>query len=99
MRNGKNLLIIFSIVAINFRLAASSDARKRLDKSCENGICFREQDKGPCIPSDDEPRLFRWDPIKKSHVRELELEERKTYKMITLASKPPLFAKVKPITS
>ena len=64
MRNGKNLLIIFSIVAINFRLAASSDARKRLDKSCENGICFREQDKGPCILSDDEPRLFRWDPIK-----------------------------------
>ena len=64
MRNGKNLLIIFSIVAINFRLAASSDARKRLDKSCENGVCFREQDKGPCIPSDDEPRLFRWDPIK-----------------------------------
>lgn len=91
MKNGKNLLIIFSIVAINFRLAASSDARKRLDKSCENGICFREQDKGPCIPSDDEPRLFRWDPIKKGHVRELELEEGKTYKMITLASKPPLF--------
>ena len=27
----------------------------------------------------------------KGHVRELELEEGKTYKMITLASKPPLF--------
>ncbi|CAH3023349.1 unnamed protein product [Porites evermanni] len=65
--------------------------QKRLDKSCENGVCYREQDQGPCKPNNDEPRLFRWDPVRKGHVRELELEPGKKFKMITLASKPPLF--------
>lgn len=38
--------------------------QKRLDKSCENGVCYREQDQGPCKPNNDEPRLFRWDPMR-----------------------------------
>ena len=33
---------------------------------------------------------FRW---QRGHVRELELEPGKKYKMITLASKPPVFGK------
>ena len=34
--------------------------------------------------------VFYW---QKGHVRELELEPGKKYKMITLASKPPIFGK------
>lgn len=59
--------------------------------SCENGVCSRKEDQGSCVVTDDEQRLFRWDPVKKGHVRELELEPGKKYKMITLASKPPIF--------
>ncbi|KAM7450271.1 prolyl 4-hydroxylase [Porites harrisoni] len=87
------MLFLIFVWAINFLQPAPVRCvlQKRLEKSCENGVCYREQDQGPCKPNSDEPRLFRWDPVRKGHVRELELEPGKKFKMITLASKPPLF--------
>ena len=35
-----------------------------INLSCENGVCSRKEDQGPCVVNDDEERLFRWDPIK-----------------------------------
>jgi len=35
-----------------------------IDMSCENGVCSRKDDQGPCVVTDDEQRLFRWDPVK-----------------------------------
>ncbi|KAL9974821.1 hypothetical protein ACROYT_G011911 [Oculina patagonica] len=87
----RKLLFVFAIFTVILTQLASGNTNKRLDKSCENGVCYREEDQGPCIPNDDEPRLYRWKPIKKGHVRELELEPGRTFKMTTLASKPPLF--------
>lgn len=79
------------LIIVTQTVLALCDLQKRLDKSCENGVCYREQDQGPCKPDNDEPRLFRWDAVQKGHVRELELETGKKFKMITLASKPPVF--------
>ena len=45
-------------------LTVSYSFTTRLHKSCENGVCFRELDAGPCQPNDDEPRLYRWEPVK-----------------------------------
>lgn len=87
----RKLLFFFAIFTITLTRPAQGSVPKTLDKSCENGVCFREEDQGPCTPNDDEPRLYRWEPIKRGHVRELELEPGRTFKMITLASKPPLF--------
>ena len=50
-------------------------------------------------PSDDEPEefdypkegLFRWDPVKVGHTRELELEPDRFYTMTTRAVDPPIF--------
>ena len=39
-------------------------AKERLSTSCPNGVCYRNEDEGPCELKDDEPRLFRWDPVK-----------------------------------
>ena len=57
-------LFLFAIFTITLTHNARGSAPKRLDKSCENGVCYREEDQGPCTPSDDEPRLYRWEPIK-----------------------------------
>lgn len=35
-----------------------------INMSCENGVCSRKDDQGPCVVTDDEQRLFRWDPVK-----------------------------------
>ena len=32
-------------------------------KACDNGVCQREEDTGPCI-DDGRPKLFRWEPIR-----------------------------------
>ena len=32
--------------------------------SCENGVCSRKLDQGPCVMEDDQQRLFRWEPHK-----------------------------------
>ncbi|XP_068695610.1 transmembrane prolyl 4-hydroxylase-like [Montipora foliosa] len=84
-------VVVTFVVTLRQAMLVSCDSQKRQDKSCENGVCFREEDQGPCKPDDDEPRLFRWDPIKIGHTRELKLETGRKFKMITLASKPPLF--------
>ena len=34
-----------------------------VNMSCENGVCSRKDDQGPCVVTDDEQRLFRWDPV------------------------------------
>ena len=60
----RKLLFFFTIFAIALTQPAQSRAQKRLDKSCDNGVCFREEDQGPCTPNDDESRLYRWEPIK-----------------------------------
>lgn len=60
----RKLLFFFAIFTITLTQSAQGSAPKRLDKSCENGVCFREEDQGPCTPNDDEPRLYRWEPIK-----------------------------------
>ena len=36
----------------------------KVNMSCENGVCSREADQGPCVIEDDQQRLFRWEPIK-----------------------------------
>ena len=36
----------------------------QINLSCENGVCSRQADQGPCVVSDDHERLFRWDPVK-----------------------------------
>lgn len=38
--------------------------------SCENGVCSRKEDQGPCVVTDDEQRLFRWDPVKVKSVND-----------------------------
>lgn len=61
------MLFLIIVWAINFLQPAPvvrCVLQKRLDKSCENGVCYREQDQGPCKPNNDEPRLFRWDPVR-----------------------------------
>ena len=40
-----------------------------INMSCENGVCSRKDDQGPCVVNDDEQRLFRWDPVKVKYVR------------------------------
>lgn len=35
-----------------------------VNMSCENGVCSRKEDQGPCVVNDDDQRLFRWDPVK-----------------------------------
>lgn len=60
----RKLLFFFAIFTITFEQPARGSAQKRLDKSCENGVCYREEDRGPCTPNNDEPRLYRWEPIK-----------------------------------
>lgn len=57
------LLFLFGILTISLTQPEGGNAQKRLDKSCENGVCYREEDQGPCIPNNDEPRLYRWEPI------------------------------------
>ena len=57
------LLFLLGILAISLTQPEGGNAQKRLDKSCENGVCYREEDQGPCIPNNDEPRLYRWEPI------------------------------------
>lgn len=66
----RKLLFFFAIITITLSQPARGNAPKRLDKSCENGVCFREEDQGPCTPNDDEPRLYRWEPIKVHFLRE-----------------------------
>ena len=66
----RKLLFFFAICAITLTSSAQGSAPKRLDKSCENGVCFREEDQGPCTPDDDEPRLYRWEPIKVDLLRQ-----------------------------
>lgn len=60
------MLFLIIVWAINFLQPAPVQCvlQKRLDKSCENGVCYREQDQGPCKPNNDEERLFRWDPMR-----------------------------------
>lgn len=61
----RRLLFFFAIFTIALTQPVQSSAQKlRLDKSCDNGVCFREEDQGPCTPNDDESRLYRWEPIK-----------------------------------
>ena len=60
----RKLLFFLAIFTITLTQPARGSASKRLDKSCENGVCFREEDQGPCTPNDDESRLYRWEPIK-----------------------------------
>ena len=41
-----------------------------VNMSCENGVCSRKDDQGPCVVTDDEQRLFRWDPVKVKSVND-----------------------------
>lgn len=59
----RELMLFLAIFMVVLTQPACGNTNKRLDKSCENGVCYREEDQGPCIPNDDEPRLFRWEPI------------------------------------
>ena len=52
------------VVTLTQSVLVRCNSQKRLDTSCENGVCSREENQGPCYPDNDEPRLFRWDPIK-----------------------------------
>ena len=36
----------------------------KVNMSCENGVCSRKADQGPCTVEDDDERLYRWEPIK-----------------------------------
>ena len=36
----------------------------KVNMSCENGVCSRKLDQGPCVMEDDQQRLFRWEPLK-----------------------------------
>lgn len=52
--------------------------------SCENGVCSRKDDQGPCVVTDDEQRLFRWDPVKVKSVNDevLAVEKNKAFKLL-----------------
>lgn len=78
------LLTLFGIINCIYK-------GSKVNMSCENGVCSRKLDQGPCVMEDDQQRLFRWEPLKRGHVREIELEPGKKFKMITLASKPAIF--------
>lgn len=41
-----------------------------INMSCENGVCSRKEDQGSCVVTDDEQRLFRWDPVKVKSVND-----------------------------
>lgn len=45
-----------------------------INMSCDNGVCSRKDDQGPCVVDDDERRLFRWDPVKVKLVSVLVLQ-------------------------
>lgn len=63
-------IISFGIFLI-LHLALSQDSESegwRFGMNCENGVCFRESDDGPCMDEyNDRPRLFRWEPIRVSN--------------------------------
>lgn len=51
-------------------LVSSQDSESedwRYGMNCENGVCHREPDDGPCLDEYHErPQLFRWEPIRVS---------------------------------
>lgn len=53
-----------SILLTLFGFASCNYVGSKVNMSCENGVCARKEDQGPCLVDDDEPRLFRWEPIK-----------------------------------
>ena len=55
-----------------------------VNMSCENGVCSRKDDQGPCVVTDDEQRLFRWDPVKVKSVNDevLAVEKNKAFKLL-----------------
>ena len=51
------LLTLFGIVNCIYK-------GSKVNMSCENGVCSRKLDQGPCVMEDDQQRLFRWEPHK-----------------------------------
>ena len=62
----------------------SSYVGSSVNMSCENGVCSRKDDQGPCVVTDDEQRLFRWDPVKVKSVNDevLAVEKNKAFKLL-----------------
>lgn len=52
------------VVTLTQSVLVRCNSQQKLEKSCDNGVCSREENQGPCYPDNDEPRLFRWDPNK-----------------------------------
>ena len=52
------------ISLVFFGLVRGNYVSFKVNMSCENGVCSRKADQGPCVVKDDQQRLFRWEPVK-----------------------------------
>lgn len=52
------------ISLVFFGLVRGNYVSVKVNMSCENGVCSRKADQGPCVVKDDRQRLFRWEPVK-----------------------------------
>lgn len=58
--------LVFILVCIApFLVGLGAGDKTIYSKHCGNGVCEREEDKGPCM-DDRRPKLFRWEPIRVS---------------------------------
>lgn len=55
--------IVFLVVFFTGIAMATNGGETIFGMACDNGVCQREEDKGPCI-DDKRPKLFRWEPIR-----------------------------------
>lgn len=58
------ITVIVSLAALLWPIWGMEN--KYMSMSCENGVCSREEDGGPCVMDDDKRRLFRWEPFEVS---------------------------------
>ena len=58
-RLGSVSVLLTFLVAISCKYEGG-----KVNMSCDNGVCARKADQGPCVMEDDQQRLFRWEPIK-----------------------------------
>jgi len=57
-------------IILVLHLVSSQDSESedwRYGMNCENGVCYRDSDDGPCMDEfRGKPQLFRWEPIRVS---------------------------------
>jgi hypothetical protein len=56
-------LVCIALLSLYFYQVAVGE-KMRYGMSCDNGVCYRVDDEGPCVEDNNKPKLFRWEPIR-----------------------------------